>query len=224
MGSLVDSIDALYAAFSKVPKPREIGGCQCCISKEEIGVLLSKPLRALTGTELSSYSESAFLTVGKEADYLYFLPRILEMECLGDSGWPDLEMIGRAIGETHPEGWPKDRKDALMGVLHAAIREAIGEADGSRIDQWICAIARMRLDPMPFLKQVEASPRALVSFYECNSQPLIQRRLGNAFWDSKTTEHEVVLAWFKSPAVSEMIMRSYGLAEDDHASPKDRRD
>ncbi len=74
------------------PKPSSIQGCPCCVDNKEICSLLSTPLREITGGELSSYSSSAFLTVGREADYLYFLPRIVEIGFTEAGWWPDIEV------------------------------------------------------------------------------------------------------------------------------------
>ena len=182
MKTLADSINVLYSAFGDVPKPRKIDGCPCCIDTKNICALLSKPLRELTGGELASYSSSAFLTVGEEADYFYFLPRIVEVASTEDGWYPDVEIIGRAIGETKPASWSFDRRQALLDVLHAALQRDLDEEVWTA-DEWICAIARMGLDVAPFLEQIETSPSQLQSFYESNSQALMKGRLGNAFWD-----------------------------------------
>ena len=215
MKSLADSLNTLYSAFSDVPKPQRIEGCSCCISKDEVRILLSKPLREISWSELTSYAGSAFFTVGEECDYLYFLPRILEVACMDESWWLDMEIIGRAIGETKPTNWPKSRLKALVDVLGAVIQEALKEEDGWAIDTWICSIARMRLDIVPFLEQIETSPLALLSFYERNSMSLAKRKLANAFWERDIPGYDVVLAWFGSPRVSKIIADSYGFTSND---------
>ncbi len=213
MKSLADRIEALYSVFGDVPKRRSIEGCTCCLDKEEIGIMLSKPLRELTGGELARYSASAFLTVGTEADYLYFLPRILEIGFADSGWWPDIEVTGRAIGETKPDEWPARRREALVEVLHAALREAIGEEDGWRIDQLVCGICKMGLEVMPFLEQIEGSPRGLVSYYERNSEQLQKGKLGNAFWDRELPGFAAVVAWFGSERVEKIIWEAYGGGE-----------
>ncbi len=72
------------------------------MTSEEVEVLLGKPLRDLSPDELSSYSSSALLTVGLPEDYLYYLPRILEISIRDDSWWPDIEVSARAIKSTEP--------------------------------------------------------------------------------------------------------------------------
>jgi hypothetical protein len=211
MNSLSASIDALYDAFRDVPKPPGIEGCPCCIDHPAICTLLSKPLRELTGRELASYSASAFLTVGGEADYLYFLPRILEIGCTEAGRWPDIEVTGRAIGETHPGKWPAKRKRALLEVLHAVVQQAIAQEAGWTIDQWICAIAKMGFEVLPFLEQIGTSSKALLAYYECNAQSLIKQKPGNSFWEPEDPGYQTVLSWFQSPGVSRIILDGYSL-------------
>lgn len=209
MNSLSEKIDTLYAAFSDVPKPTRIDGCDCCISGDEIAALLSKPLRTLGGTELSSYASSAFLTVGQEADYLYLLPRILEISCLDSFWWPDVEITGRAIGDTNPAGWPDHRRLALQDVLHAVLQNAVEGSDGWTMDGWICAIGRMRLDLAPFLQQIENSPQALLAYYEENTAALVKSRLVNSFWEKTEPGYQETVDWFESPKVALLISEAF---------------
>lgn len=211
MNTLPESIDALYAAFLDVPKPSGIEGCPCCVDRKAICTLLSKPVHELTGRELASYSASAFLTVGGEADYLYFLPRIVEIGCTEAGWWPDIEVTGRAIGETHPMEWPAKRKQALIEVLHSVVQQAITEEEGWTIDQWICAIAKMGFEVLPFLEQIATSSNALLAYYERNAQSLIKQKLGNSFWEREDPGYQTVLSWFQSPGVCQTILDGYSL-------------
>ena len=211
MDSLADTLEALYAAFGDVPKPPKIDGCPCCLDQKEICTLLSRPLRELTGGELASYPASAFLTVGSTDDYLYFLPRILEIGCVESGWWPDLEITGRAIGETMPSTWPAHRLDALTDFLHAALQAAIEEEDGWGIEEIICSIARMGLDVTLFLQRIETSTEALLAYHERNSQELAKSKLDNAFWDKELPGVHVVVEWFKCDRVSRLIQGAYGL-------------
>ena len=212
MKTLSDSIDALYDAFSEVPKPRVIEGCPCCIEKKNICTLLSKHRRNLAPEEISSYASSAFLTVGDVPDYLYFLPRIIEISCTVPGWWPDPPVTGRAIAETQPGGWPATRLTAFIELLHAIIHHAIAH---DRIlddfDDWLCAIGKMGIEIEPFLAQIEGSPASLLAFYEGNSIPLGKGRLSNSFWNKDDPGHGTVLEWFHSPHISAMISEAYGL-------------
>jgi hypothetical protein len=87
------AIEGVYAIFSTVPKPGWIEGCPCCVERIPTGILVSKPLSSLTPDELTVYASKALLTVGSVNDFLYFLPRILEI-CIQEPGWwPDIEVV-----------------------------------------------------------------------------------------------------------------------------------
>ncbi len=209
MKSLPESIDALYAAFADVPRPATIEGCDCCIGVDEIAALVSQPLRTLGGTLLTSYASSAFLTVGQQADYLYLLPRIVEISCTDPGWWPGVEITGRAIGQTDPASWPEQRRLALFDVFQAVIQSAIDGEHYWMIDEWICCIGRSGLGVAPFLKQIEGSPVALLEYYETNSEALVKDRLGNSFWEKTEPVYQEVIAWFGSPAVALLISEAY---------------
>src|SRR5882762_1635090 len=91
------AIEALYAAFSDAPKPMIIEGCPCCIERKDVDVLLTTPLRQITPDQLTNYAASVFLTVGSIEDFLYLLPRILEISACDPSWWPDPEVISGAL-------------------------------------------------------------------------------------------------------------------------------
>jgi hypothetical protein len=205
-----DSLDRLYEAFRDVPKPVHVEGCPCCIEDKDISTLLSKPLREITGKELSSYASSAFLTVGEMEDYLYFLPRIIELTCTEVRWWPDFEVTGRAIGETTPLEWPEPRLHALLEVLHAALGKAIEENDGWTISEWICAIGKMGVEMAPFLDTLSRFPAATLAYFERNSEVFSNGKLGNAFWEENDPGRAEVLAWFRSPVVARILFDAYG--------------
>ncbi len=97
--ALQEAITRLYEAFSHESKPSVIDWCSCeaCAPRDNVSVLISKPLRSLTPDELTHYASSAFLTAGSEADFKYYLPRILEILVIADNWWPSPEVVGRAI-------------------------------------------------------------------------------------------------------------------------------
>ena len=212
MKTLSESIAALYEAFSDVPKPREIAFCKCCITQGEIDVLLTKDLRALTGKELFEYSTSALLTVGEVEDFLYFLPRIIELACVKNHQWSEIAWTGEKIRETDLNNWPSQRREALGNVFQAVIEKYMGEEDGWELDDWICAIARSGEDVLPFLEQIENSTKGLLLFYERNSEALSKGRLGSAFWSRKDPGYDEVFSWIRSDNISQKIQKAYGLA------------
>lgn len=207
--TLEQAIDRLYTAFADVPKPHHIDGCPCCVERKNIGVLLSSPLRGLTPDALSEYAACAFLTVGSLADYLYFLPRILEIS-IRDSWWPDIEVTGRAIGAAEPHSWSQSHRGALLSFLHAVIDGIVASGEHDQLDGWLCAIARMRLDVQPFLDQVAKSPAAVLAYFEANAECLRRNVLCNAFWELPCDGHDVIVRWFKSEPIRKIPLEAYG--------------
>jgi hypothetical protein len=210
MHSIQDSIEHLYRAFEKIPRPQQIDGCPCCIEDKEICNLLSKGLRALTPDELASYASSAFLTVGDVDDYLYFLPRILEITATDPSWWPTAEVTGRAIQDANPDSWTGSQRSALNQFLESVIDSAIKSGDYASLDVWMCAIARMGFDVRPYLMQIAESPAAVLAYFEHNVRSLARNTLSNGFWKPPCPGHDVIVNWFFSPEIAKIPFDAYG--------------
>ena len=210
MHDVQDTIEHLYRAFAMNPRPRHIDGCPCCIDEKEIFVLLAKRLRAITPQELAPYASSAFLTVGAVADYLYFLPRILEITATDSSWWPDPEVTGRAIRNANPDLWTATQRSALNQFLEAVIASVIEFEDYYSLDGWMCAIARMGFDVMPYLRQIAKSPAAVLAYFEENVGSLPRNKLSNAFWELPCPAHDAIVNWFFSPEITKIPFDAYG--------------
>jgi hypothetical protein len=211
--SLQQAIVGVYGAFRDVPRPVSVDGCPCCIDRKGISILLSKPLPDLSPDDLTHYATSAFLTVGAVEDYLYFLPRILEILATTHNWWPNPEVVTRAIHTAGFHSWPDSRRNALTRYFEEVVGDLLStEGSGAEIDSWICALGRLHVGLAPFLARIAANRPRLIEFYERNSQPLIDGRLANGFWDDAPEERKQVLEWFRSPETRKMIQEQYGLA------------
>jgi hypothetical protein len=211
--SLQQAIKDVYAAFRDVPRPASVVGCPCCIDGKGISILLTKPLRELSPDDLTHYAASAFLTVGAVEDYLYFLPRILEILATEHNWWPDPEVVTRAIHTAGFHSWPESRRKALTRYFEEVVSDLLGtEGSGFEIDSWICALGRLHIPLAPFLTRIAVSRPRLIEFYEVNSQPLAGGRLANGFWDEAPEEQKQVVEWFRSPETQRIIEEQYGLA------------
>jgi hypothetical protein len=214
MSQLKIAIEGFYAAFADVPAPNRIDACPCCVEHKNIQILQKTPLRKITPEDLSSYASSAFLTAGGVDDYLYFLPRIMELSASDEGWWPDPEVTGRAIAETNPASWTTARRDALARLLSAILDVAIDAEDGWGIDSWLCAIARMKLDVRPFLSQITRSKAAVFDYFKRNADSLPKKgRLSNAFWRDYFDQpgHSAIVEWFYSEQVRAMLVDENGL-------------
>jgi hypothetical protein len=186
--ALDKAIAGLYEAFSCEPKQLLIPWCSCgnCAPRQNVSVLLSKSLMALTADDLSFYAESVFLTVGSESDFRYFLPRILEIMAVQSDWWPGPEVIGRAISD----GWKslsETQQTSVLSFFHEIVISLVESQNGSDLDAWICGIARCVTDLQPYLCIIEGKPSALIAFYEHNSETVNKGKLANSFWDGKST-------------------------------------
>jgi hypothetical protein len=207
------AIENVYGAFKDVPKPKFVDGCPCCIDEKDISILLTKPLRELSPSDLTHYAASVFLTVGSVEDFYYFLPRILEILALESGWWPDPEVVARALHNSGFHTWPSIRLEAVSRYFDAVIATLLDkEQTGLEIDSWICAFGRLQIDLNPFLRKIAANRSRLVEFYEVNSNQLIDGKLSNSFWDDAPKEHNQVVEWFKSGEIKKAIELAYGLA------------
>jgi len=210
--SLQEAIEGVYEAFHDVPRPKSVDGCPCCIDQKGVTVLLTKPLRKLSPDELTHYASSAFLTVGAVEDFLYFLPRIVEILATESGWWPDPEVVTRAMHTSGFHSWPDSYRRAVSRFLSEMIDELLAnEGTGYELDSWICALGRLHIDLDPYLKRVAEKRDHLIEYYEVNSQPLIDGRLSNGFWDKATNEHKQVIEWFRSAEIQSLIKMEYGL-------------
>lgn len=209
MHLLIESIDRLYAAFAERRTPPWIDACPDCLEVEEIKRLVSTPLRQLSPDDLSGYASKAFLTVGDVTDYLYFLPRILEISVKED-WWPSPEVIGRAIRSANPREWPSHRIEALGGFNSALIESALASGEYDRLDPWMCAIARMGFDVTPHLRQVASCRAAIVAYFDDNAKCLTQGRLCNPFWELPNAGHDAIVEWFRSEEIRKVPFEEYG--------------
>jgi hypothetical protein len=209
MDRLQSSIARLYVAFEAVPRPRHIDGCPCCIGEKNIDKLLESELADISPKDMSPYAASAFLTVGGVADYLYFLPRILDISATDEFWWPDPEVTARAISSSGIEQWSTKQLDALADYLESMIATAIERGEYHKIDGWMCAIARMGLSVHPYLAMIEAAPQAVLGYFDDNATCLPKGRLCNPFWDLPCEEHDVIVNWFHSQEVRQIVFDAY---------------
>lgn len=156
MNKLEDAIEDFYRAFVDITAPDYIEACPCCLKADEVGKLLSTPLRELAPDDLGHYAAAAFLTAGDVSDYLYFLPRIIDISIHDDFWWPSIEVTARAIYTSGLSSWPASPSEALTSLLTAFIKHVIETEQHSRLDGWICAIGRMELDVRPISGSLRA--------------------------------------------------------------------
>ncbi|MES2058071.1 MAG: hypothetical protein V4564_19195 [Pseudomonadota bacterium] len=181
-----EALEAIYREFAH-PTPSAIEGCPCCISTRGVDVLLTTPLRELSGQALWRYVSGAFYTVGGESDFRYLLPRILEVSIddPGNANHPEI-VLGK-LRLANWDSWPIHERQAIEWFVDAWFELALSQDLAGADDDWVgesaesvlCGAARADLplshwllrllDPVaaPVLENLkERFPGQLSAFWE----------------------------------------------------------
>jgi len=180
------AIETVYRGF-KAPTPPVIEGCPCCLDTRGVDVLLTTPLRQLSGQALGRYVSGAFLTVGSERDFKYLLPRILEIAVSAPGEATNPEIILGKLALANWRSWPASQREAVEKLIHIWFEQALAQDLAEADDGWIgqesesvlCGAARAGLPLAPWLarlgepdavpvlaKMKERFPRHLSAFWE----------------------------------------------------------
>ena len=211
MALLNAAIDQLYAAFADVDRPTSIAYCPCCKNQDELQPLLSQSLRTIAASQLYSYAASALLTVGSEADYLYFLPRILELSMTDELGWPEPEITGQKVNKTRLSERPITRREAISDLLRCKLKTLLNPDRHGELDSWMCAIGCMGLETRPYLEIIGTSPTAVLAYFDDNATTLNQHKLANSFWELPNKGHDHIVKWFHSRPIRSQLFEAYGV-------------
>jgi hypothetical protein len=224
ISSLHQAIEKLYTTFSNATQPTAIEACSCCISDEEINALLSKPLREITNFDLINYTDCAFLTVGDLEDFKYLLPRILEIFACQIEWWGFIRInneiykyfttpeifFSKFIILAEWEKWPQTEKQAVTEYLDALLDELLQRQENTKeeIDSCLCLISMFIENINPYFNKF-LNPRnkqKLVDFYKIHEERLKNgEALDEGWWDYVEDNQQVILDWFSSEQVKNII-------------------
>lgn len=164
------ALEGVYREFA-APTPAKIEGCPCCISTRGVDVLLTTPLREITGRALGRYVSGAFLTVGGEGDFRYLLPRILEVSANdpGQANGPEI-VLGR-LRLANWRSWPARQQAAVEQFMGAWFDSALEQDLADARDGWIgmeteSVLCGMALAGLPI-------SRWLARLHEPSAQPVL---------------------------------------------------
>lgn len=215
---LQDAVAKLYEAFANEPKPKAIAGCPCCIENKQIKILLDKSLREIAPDELYSYAFSLFLTVGDEADFKYFLPRIFDLLITDVDFYLDPEVALGKFRYVRLNDWQLEQKLAIANLIESILVNFVlsYQVDTNNYldldlapDTWLCAIARLGVAIESLLTSIEEHPQVLVNLYEQNSETLIDGKLFNGFWNDIPKVRQTVIDWFQSDKIVNLMALQY---------------
>jgi hypothetical protein len=193
-----DTLERVYRVFA-MPVPAVIDGCPCCIATRGVDVLLTNPLRSLTGQQLWRYVSGAFLTIGGEQDFRYFLPRILDISVNDPGNASHAEVVLGKLALANWQGWSRDEREAVEAFVgawfdHALAVDLATISDGcilSEMEGILCGAARAGLSLGPLLARLTA-PEAAPVLAELRA--LYPREL-SPFWEDVPGGVEVLAAF-----------------------------
>ena len=208
-------INQLYRVFAKYEKPFDFAACEHCTSAEEKSDLLATSLRNLTGNQLGRYAANAFFTMAELSDFKYFLPRILELCVRDEFDWPDPEVVTRKLALGNWLDWPAEERRVVSDLLKTKFATLLDDpvADGSQIDEWVCALGRCLPDPTSYRQPLLEPQHAdkLLAFIEQNGSLFTKNKLDNAFWEDARESEQLVVAWLHQPVVTKLLSQRYGM-------------
>ncbi len=200
------AIAEVNTAFFNVEKPSIVDGCPCCMTAEEYETLTSKPLRELTAGALSEYAGSVMLTMGSENDYLYFLPRILELSVEEGPDWfTSIEITGNKLQMAGFGRWSDERQTAIKNLWLAFVRDRSSSNNDPElvgflswdIGSWLAAATLIPIPASPLLQVLETSPDVIREIYNHNFTTLFQGRLDNAFLEEPNAGQAEIAFWLR---------------------------
>ncbi len=144
-----EALEAVYRAFD-LPPPSVIEGCPCCIATRGTDVLLTTPLRQITGPALWRYASGVFLTIGDQQDFRYLLPRILDISVSDPGNANDPEVVLGKLSLAGWRTWAQNEQRAIEAFIDAwfeqALADDLAEADegeiGTDAESVLCGAAR----------------------------------------------------------------------------------
>jgi hypothetical protein len=81
--ALQTAVAGLYATFAPYPLGK-VAGCPHCVYPQDIALIHSAPMRALSAEQLEKYGWKAMTTWGDVADFKHFAPRLFEIAIYDD--------------------------------------------------------------------------------------------------------------------------------------------
>lgn len=209
--SIETAIDSLYNEFLCAP-PKKVEGCPCCIERIDSCSLLAVPLRGVDKEALSTYASKALLTVGSNEDFLYFLPRILQISASSSHWWPDPEVIASRINYFGLDRLNHRQREVIDRYYKAIINElaVCGEVDAYAIDQWLCSYGYVSGRSLfsELLKTIEE--RVFVALVYANYPELKSCSLRNAFWE-ENPQKDTYLVKLTSAQIKRALLNDCGM-------------
>ena len=198
---LQKSIRELYTAYSVFDKPSQIDSCECCHTEEEKKILVSNSLESLTCNQLNDFVISSFNTIGDAEDFLYFLPRILELAFTDYQEFDcDVGLLGHKLYQSR--FW--ERGETLKSSVDSALlahfeHQVLQDTDWNyQMSDWVCCVGNATPEIQPFLSLLLGSPY-FKEFYEQEHRYAVKGKLSDSFWEKNHGNRARIVSWLLGP-------------------------
>lgn len=210
---LQNALENVYRTFSYVSAPKQFDVSPFREADAYLD-MLHTPLRILDGKQLGPYAGRAITTVGSEQDYLYFLPRILELATI-EPVWLGFEppVIAQRIKLAGWERWPDERRDAVASVFtatfHCLLERPLDESGDP--EDWLCGLATLdaQTDQALRLWRESASLSAMLHLAKWISREPpepVRDILVDTFWDAVSEQRRTtVINWLSNQTTRQQL-------------------
>ncbi|MDH5180112.1 MAG: hypothetical protein OEZ39_11475 [Gammaproteobacteria bacterium] len=213
---MIEELHNLYRVFAKYKRPESFDYCPCCMTEDEKLLLLSRPLQQLDAAELGSYAADVLYTVGGEADFKYFLPRMLELSVTDAGWWPRPEILGKKLVTAGWHHWPNEDRTAILDLLEKTYLAALTQAlpVGDEIDSRLCVLAHCVTDISGYLDVMlqDEMGDALFAYVDHHLTFYQKHVLNNEFWqDTGSENRQRVCDWLYHDKIRQLLFDNYGM-------------
>ena len=207
--STKEAVKALHAAFSGHRRPQRL---DVAPTKDPTFVtgLLAVPLAEIDDRAILRYSLSAMTTIGTEADFANFLPRLLEVAIEGPAaGLAEPFILAGKLDMAEWRSWSPAEQSAIEGALRSAfVSRRAADPDDADAFPWLQVMLRAGVDPLPAMEAwlVEPGAAPLLQLTDC----LVRLACDVERADVADLRPEIlrgVVDWFTADEVGEAILR-----------------
>ena len=163
-------------------------------------MLLAVSLDRLTCEDLNDFVVSSFNTIGDAEDFLYFLPRILELAFTNYQEFEcDIGLLGHKLFKSR--FW--ERGEKLRVSVDAALlahfeHRVLQDTDWNyELHGWVCCVGNATPKIEPFLKLLFNS-KYFKDFYDGEYQHALKGKLHDAFWEKNHGNRDKIVKWLLS--------------------------
>jgi len=214
-------IDDLYQAFAKTPKPINLLGCRngCCMTQYEVDDLLGQELRTANPNLIYLYLQNAIHTAGNEADFKYFVPRILDViqsqtrdDCEDVSIDFYINIFGGRLMDGRFDSWDLVQKQTVDDLFYDIMTRQGMAKKFSLVGDTLCAICHTDIPKTRYFDLLDAFSDMTGKHIFNYSWKRVRRegQIKEGFWENaKTENNKLVFNWlmakeesFKSPKQS----------------------